>query len=200
VLLGLIARNQASWLALTGRPDELLIPFPDDLPEIPETGARTVGCWAVAPDPRLDAHLREHGFCRGWQPHWMSAPAELSAPDPSVTETLEVPEYDDHGQRLLGLARERPQTSFHFVAREDGALAGHVWLHVAAGVGGIYDMFVVESLRRRGIGSALARAASGKAAALGIETLILNAETEEFWRTLGYRSLGHGQTWWLHRR
>jgi GNAT superfamily N-acetyltransferase len=181
--------------------DELLILFPEALPgaEVLETGARTVGCWAASPDPRLDAHLRALGFEPGWQPHWMSAAAEPSAPDPRVSEPAEVPEYDEYGQRLLGLTRLRPQTSFLFVARlEDGRFAGHTWLHVAGGVGGIYDMFVVEDLRRRGIGSALARAASSKAFALGIETLTLNAEAEGFWRALGFRSLGRGQTWWAH--
>jgi GNAT superfamily N-acetyltransferase len=70
---------------------------------------------------------------------------------------------------------------------------------LAAGVGGIYDMFVVEASRRRGLGSALASAASAKAAALGIDTLTLNAEAEEFWQALGFTDAGRGQTWWLHR-
>jgi GNAT superfamily N-acetyltransferase len=200
VLLRLIAENQRSWLTATaGLRDELLILFPDDLPEIPETGARRVGCWALAPDPRLDEHLRARGFERGWRPHWMAAPAEPSTPDPRVSEPAEVPEYDDHGQSLLALTRQRPQTSFLFVAREDGRFLGHGWLHVAGGVGGLFDFFVVEDARRRGIGSALARAASSKAASLGVETLTLNAETEEFWLAAGFRSLGHGQTWWRHR-
>jgi GNAT superfamily N-acetyltransferase len=202
VLRGLIAENQRSWTGATGSSrDELLILFPKTLPgpEVLETDARTVGCWAASPDHRLDAHLRALGFEQGWRPHWMSAPTEPSAPDPRVSEPSDVPEYDDYGQSLLRLTQERPQTSFLFVAREDGAFAGHVWLHAAAGVGGLYDMFVVESLRRRGIGSALARAASAKAASLGIDTLTLNAEVDAFWESLGFRSLGYGQTWWLHR-
>ncbi|MEA2467281.1 MAG: hypothetical protein QOJ57_1407 [Thermoleophilaceae bacterium] len=202
MLRGLIAENQRSWTSAAGsRGDELLILFPNALPgpEVLKTDARTVGCWAASPDARLDAHLLALGFEPGWQPHWMCARAEPSPPDPRVSEPSEVPEYDDHGQSLLRLTQERPQTSFLFVAREDGAFGGHVWLHAAAGVGGLYDMFVVESLRRRGLGSALAAAASAKAAALGIETLTLNAEAEGFWRALGFRSLGHGQTWWLHR-
>ena len=142
--------------------------------------------------------MRGLGFCEGWEPHWMTAPARLSAPDPRISEPAEVPEYDEHGQSLLGLTRERPQTSFLFVAREEGRFAGHAWLHVAAGVGGVYDVFVTESARLRGLGRALAAAASSKAAALGIEALTLNAEAERFWLAVGFRSLGRGQTWWRH--
>lgn len=202
MLRGLIAANQRSWMSATGgRRDELLILFSETPPgpEVLEAEARTVGCWAVSPDPRLDAHLRALGFEPGWQPHWMTAPAEAGEVDPRVSEPAEVPEYDDYGQSLLALTRQRPQASFLLLAREDGAFAGHVWLHVAAGIGGLYDMFVAEALRRRGIGTALVRAASARAAGLGIETLTLNAEAEEFWQAVGFRSLGHGQTWWLHR-
>lgn len=199
MLLRLIAENQRSWLSATAAlRDELLILFPEELPgpELLQTEARTVGCWAAAPDARLDAHLRALGFEPGWRPHWMAAPAEAGAIDPRIDEPTEVPEWDAHGQRLLGLAGAGTHV---FVAREDGRLAGHAWLHLAGGVGGIYDMFVAPEARRRGIGSALARAASSKAASLGIETLTLNAEAEEFWRALGFHSLGHGRTWWLHR-
>ena len=129
----------------------------------------------------------------------MTAPAASSSPDPRIGEPDEVPEYDDHGQALLALTRRRPQTSFLFVAREEGRFAGHTWLHMAARIGGVYDSFVVEPLRRQGIGSALAAAASAKAAELGIETVTLNAEAEAFWESVGSRSRGHGQTWWLHR-
>ena len=207
------SRNQQSWLSATGRRtfeaggvtcvdrgDELLIPFPERLPseEVLELGFRRVGCWSAEPSEELDAHMRRLGFDPGWEPHWMTAPAGPSAPDPRVSEPTEVPEYDDHGRTLLALTRERPQTSFLFVAREDGRFAGHAWLHVAAGVGGIYDVFVAESARRRGLGRALAAAASARAAALGIDTLTLNAEAERFWEAVGFRSLGRGQTWWRH--
>jgi GNAT superfamily N-acetyltransferase len=192
---------EAGGVTCVRRGEEVLIPFPDALPgaEIRDLGAARVGCWAAEASPELDAHLRALGFEPGWQPHWMEAPAEASDPDPRVSEPSEVPEYDDHGQALLALTRQRPQKSYLFVAREDGRFAGHAWLHVAAGVGGLFDVFVVESLRRRGIGSALARAASSKATGLGLDSVTLNAENGPFWTAVGFRSLGFGQTWWLHR-
>lgn len=208
------SRNQQSWLSATGRRtfeaggvtcvdrrDELLIPFPERPPgeEVLELGYKRIGCWSAEPSPELDTHMRSLGFSEGWEPNWMTARARpRPAPDPRISEPTEVPEYDDYGRSLLALTRQRPQTSFLFVAREEGGFAAHAWLHLAAGVGGIYDVFVAESSRRRGLGRALAAAASAKAAALGIDTLTLNAEAESFWRALGFRSLGRGQTWWRH--
>jgi GNAT superfamily N-acetyltransferase len=195
------ATFEAGGVTCVRHGDEVVIPFPDALPSqhVLDLDAARIGCWSAEPSPDLDEHLRGLGFEPGWRPHWMTAAAAAAEPYPRVSEPSEVPEYDGHGQALLALTRERPQSSFLFLAREDGRFAGHVWLHVAAGVGGLYDAFVVEDLRRRGLGSALVGSASSKAAALGIQTLTLNAEAEEFWAAAGFRSLGHGQTWWHHR-
>jgi GNAT superfamily N-acetyltransferase len=181
-----------------------LVPFParppgeELLARARELGACRIGIWLAAPAPAVEQALPGLGFASGWQPRWMAGPATPAEADPRVAEADEVPEYDDHGQALLGLTRQRPQTSFLFVARVDGRFAGHAWLHVAAGIGGLFDAFVVEDLRRRGLGSALSRAASAKAAELGIETLAMNAEAPALYESLGFRSHGHGRTWWLH--
>jgi GNAT superfamily N-acetyltransferase len=174
---------------------EMLVPFPARPPSsgvldrAGGLGVRRISCWTA--EDSLDlSHL---GFTRGWRPHWMAAPTTPAPFDPRVSEATEVSEYDEYGQMLLALVGEG---SFLFVAREEGRFAGHAWLHVAAGVGGLFDVFVVEELRRRGLGAALSRAASAKAAALGIDTLTLNAEFEPLYESLGFRSLGHGQTWW----
>ncbi|HEY0631974.1 MAG TPA: GNAT family N-acetyltransferase [Thermoleophilaceae bacterium] len=176
---------------------ELLVPFPDRPPGPDvidrgrELGARRIGCWTATAS--LD--LSEQGFAPGWEPHWMAAPATSSPLDARVREAGEVPEYDDYGQKLLGLVGA---TSILFVAREHDRFAGHAWLHVAAGVGGLYDVFVPEDLRRRGLGSALTRAASSKAARLGLDAVTVNAEFEPLYDSLGFHSLGRGQTWWRH--
>jgi GNAT superfamily N-acetyltransferase len=188
---------------------ELLVPFPGGLPgpevvrRASELEATRIGCWAAAPAAswaELDARLRELGFAPGWQPHWMTARATpATAPDSRVTEPDEPPpEYDDYGRALFGLTRARPQRSCLFIAREQGRFAGHAWLHVAAGIGGLYDVFVVERYRRRGLGSALSTAASAKAAQLGIDAIALNAEFAPLYESLGYRFAGRGCTWWLH--
>src|SRR4051812_11494294 len=176
---------------------ELLVPFPERPPgagviaRARELGARRIGVWAA--DRALD--LSQLGFSAGWEPHWMVSPAMAAPPDARVDEATEVPEYDDYGQRLLALVG---RGSHLFVAREDGRFAGHAWLHCAAGVGGLFDVFVPEELRRRGLGAALSRAAIAKAAALGVDDVTLNAEFEPLYESLGFRSLGHGHTWWRH--
>jgi GNAT superfamily N-acetyltransferase len=180
---------------------ELLVPFPTEPPSAEvidrarELGVRRVGCWLAEALPGAEAAFQELGFSQGWSPRWMAAASATSGPDPRVGEAHEVPEYDDYGQKLLALTHSG---SHLFVAREDGDFAGQAWLHVGAGVGGLFDVFVVEGSRRRGLGSALSRAASAKAAALGIDTVTLNAEAPALYESLGFRSLGTGQTWWRH--
>jgi GNAT superfamily N-acetyltransferase len=225
VLRGLIPRNQRSWMeavaGVTGgsafevggvkcvwqpRPHaELLVPFPGVVPgpelveRAVELGASRIGCWAAAPAdawPELDARLRELGFTLGWQPHWMLGATHSVARDPRIEEPEDVPEYDDHGRGLLALTRR--DDTYLFVAREDGRFAGQAWLHVAAHIGGLFDLFVVEDARRRGLGAALSRAACAKAAELGVDTLALNAEFPPLYESLGFRSHGYGQTWWRH--
>jgi GNAT superfamily N-acetyltransferase len=175
---------------------ELLVPFPLRPPTAAvldrarEVGAGRVACWTAGHD--LD--LSELGFQPGWEPHWMAVVTRAEPLDQRVSEADDVPEYDDYGRRLLDLTR-RPE-SYLFVAREDGRFAGHGWLHVTGGVGGLYDVFVADAFRRRGLGAALSRAASAKAAELGLDTLTLNAEFEPLHIALGFRSLGRGQTWW----
>ena len=216
-MLERLIENQRSWMSAvasaTGGPTfeaggvtcvhqplphgEMLLPFPDRPPGAAvldyarDLGVRRIGCWTATRS--LD--LSDLGFGPGWQPHWMTAPAAPAPIDPRVREVTEVPEYDDYGQKLLALTREGSRL---FVAREGDRFAGHAWLHPAAGVGGLFDVFVPEDLRRRGLGSALSRAASAKAAELGLEAVTLNAEFEPLYESLGFRSLGHGQTWWRH--
>jgi GNAT superfamily N-acetyltransferase len=181
-VLGRLTANQTSWIeAVVARAREL--------------GVRRVGIWLAEASPAVEEALPGLGFGPGWQPRWMTAPATSTESDPRVGEAHDVPEYDDYGRALLSLIGP---TTFLFVAREEGRFAGHAWLHVAAGVGGLYDVFVAEDLRRRGLGSALSLAASAKAAELGVETITLNAESAPLYESLGYRSPGHGRTWWRH--
>jgi len=67
------------------------------------------------------------------------------------------------------------------------------------GAAGIYDMGVAEAERRRGIGRALTRAALELARAQGCAFATLNAthDGELLYGTVGFRSVGVAQTWWL---
>src|SRR5262249_5003668 len=124
--------------------------------------------------------------------------------DPRVALVHEVPEYDGFGQAVLQLTARRPRRFWHAVARIDGAYAGHASAHAIGGKlagAGIYDVEVPPRHRRRGLGRALTLAVCRAAAAAGARVVTLNAtgEGELLYRALGFRSLGWGQTWWIHR-
>jgi GNAT superfamily N-acetyltransferase len=173
-----------------------------------ERGARGIGCWVSGLEPydALGERLVARGFEWGWQPHWMAidlARLPVEEDDSRVSLVEEVPDYGGYGQALMALARARPRRFWHAVARVDGSFAGHAWAHVIGGrlgSAGIYDVDVLPEHRRRGLGRALTLAVCRAAAAAGAEMATLNAtgEGEMLYRALGFRSLGLGQTWWLH--
>jgi GNAT superfamily N-acetyltransferase len=128
----------------------------------------------------------------------------LDEDDPRVSLVEAVPEYDGYGQALTALTRVRPQRTWLAVARVDDAYAGRAWAHLVGGRlggAGVYDVDVLARYRRRGLGRALTLAVCRAAAAAGARVATLNAtgEGELLYRALGFRSLGLGQTWWLHR-
>ena len=212
-------RNHRSWLGrgrehveldgvtllLGATHATLAFPRPDaDL----ETAVRTavdhgvgeVGCWSLAPDERLGERLRRLGFQDGWQPRWMGT-------DPTRRPGLSA----EHAvERSAACSAALPyghdpvpdDMAQHFVARDGGALAGHVVLHLEGDTGGVYDMGVAPRLRRRGHGTALTLAALAAADELGCTSVTLNAtpEGEPLYRSVGFASLGHGMTWWLFPR
>jgi hypothetical protein len=207
---------------------EASVPFPREpsRPALDELLARCrehdvagIGCWATGLEPHteLAARLVARGFEWGWQPHWMAQeltalPLEdrltswpgTGAREVQVELVDEVPEYDGYGAALLALTRARPQRSWHAVARVDGKFAGHAWAHLTGGklgCAGVYDVDVVPWRRRRGIGRALTLAVCRAAAAAGARTATLNAtgDGELLYTAMGFRSLGKGQTWWIHR-
>jgi GNAT superfamily N-acetyltransferase len=173
-----------------------------------ERRARGIGCWASGLESidDLAERLMERDFEWGWQPHWMAidlARLPISDDDPRVSLVERVPEYGEYGAKLVTLARARPRRSWHAVARVDGDYAGHAWAHLIGGrlgSAGIYDVDVLPDHRRRGLGRALTLAVCRAAANAGARMATLNAtgEGELLYRALGFRSLGHGQTWWLH--
>jgi GNAT superfamily N-acetyltransferase len=87
------------------------------------------------------------------------------------------------------------------------ALKGKKWvggclLNVTTGehgVGGLFDMYVLEEERKQGIGTALAQATCELAGRLGCHHVVLNAteEGEPVYRRSGFRSMGKGYTWFL---
>jgi ribosomal protein S18 acetylase RimI-like enzyme len=206
-----------TWIAPP--PDgEAALPFPSTpsrpaldrmLERCRARGARGVGCWASGLEAvdELAARLVARGFEWGWQPHWMAGDLQslaLHEQDPRIALVQAVPEYDGYGRALTTLTHTRPQRSWLAVARVEGAYAGRAWAHIVGGRmggAGIYDVEVLRAYRRRGLGRSLTLAVCRAAAQDGARVATLNAtgEGELLYRALGFRSLGLGQTWWLHR-
>jgi GNAT superfamily N-acetyltransferase len=157
-------------------------------------GVREIGCWALRPDAALGARLTELGFQDGWQPHWMGlepAAAGASAPPHQVEATAAcAPD--------LPYRHERPPGGRHFVVRGEGRIVGHAIVALADGTAGLYDMGVLPTWRRRGVGRSLALACIDHARGAACRSLTLNAtgEGEPLYRSVGFRSLGLGMTWW----
>jgi len=214
-----VERNHRSWLARGREQVEVdgatlllgathaTLAFPHSDADL-ETAVRTavdhgvgeVGCWSLAQDERLGRRLLGLGFQDGWQPHWMGVDATRRRG--LLVEHAVQPSGECSAALPYGHDPVPDDVARHFVARDDGALAGHVVLHVEGDTGGVYDMGVAPALRRRGHGTALTLAALAAADELGCATVTLNAtaEGEPLYRSVGFASLGHGMTWWLFPR
>jgi ribosomal protein S18 acetylase RimI-like enzyme len=95
----------------------------------------------------------------------------------------------------LGLSRlPRGDGSFYLVAWEDGEPVGHAHLALTDPPE-LQDVSVLETARRRGVASALTRAAEREAAERGHAQLTLtvgidNQAAQALYRKLGYRDTG----------
>jgi GNAT superfamily N-acetyltransferase len=179
-------------------------------------GVRTIGAWWAPSDlpAGWDAALRERGFERGWQPHWMGAALGRLGEPGSVPGVRIEPIGDAAGWPVRAIPysetapavarmvhpRGRP-FALQLGASRDGAPVGRGVVHLAAGVAVLYDLGVAESEIRQGIGTALTLQACGWARSRGARHVALNATAagEYLYRTLGFDSLWRGHTWWLHR-
>ncbi|GAB3540388.1 hypothetical protein GCM10027403_30110 [Arthrobacter tecti] len=206
--------HECDWIWLPAR-SELMLMFParistaglgPGLAEGVRLGVQTVGVWLNAAVRATG--LAEFGFTPGWQPWWMSAPADALSTfrTDGVELTSAVPEYSGVLAAELAVVSAAPARAWHALARVDGAAAGaaYSFFDRSAGgsstLGGIFNMEVLPQHRRRGLGTALLAAAGGQAAAAGAKELALNATPAgyELYSRRGFDLIGRGQTWWLH--
>lgn len=149
-----------------------------------ELSLRTVSCWSLSEDKVLGTFLIARGFEWGWQPWWMA---------------LELGQLPDEEPRHRVLHRRRGNV--HVLAvRDERRNIGGVIVNPWRAIAGIYDMGVRPEHRRRGVGTALTLAACRIARDAGCTHAVLNAtpEGELLYRTVGFRRLGEGRTWWRH--
>ncbi len=144
----------------------------------------TVSCWSLDEDKALGTLLIARGFEWGWQPWWMALDLD------------ELPDEDPQHRVQSG----RRGATHVLAVRESGKNLGGAIVNPWRRIAGIYDMGVRPDHRRRGIGRSLTLAAGRLARKLGCTHAVLNAtpEGELLYRTVGFRRLGEGRTWWRH--
>lgn len=174
------------------------------LAEAVRLGAKTVGLWMNAAVRAPQA--LEIGFDIGWQPWWMAA-AVLDVPmhhEPVPTHRgLDVPE--GAWQAELSLDGDWAASGSLFVpgpenGPEDPAKDRPVSPdRIRPGLAGVFDMEVLESRQRQGLGTRILRALNARAQAEGAEILVLNSTPagERLYRKHGFELIGRGQTYWL---
>ena len=183
-------------------------------------GAERVSCgWMDRPVPRsLPATLESEGFRRSheYAVMWLdladlaqraSGPRNLSigceTEEVSWDLEEELPYYvpsESRGRHPL--TRLRPRRAWHISARQEGCVVGHITLFITrgkTGMAGIYDLGVVPSARRQGIGSALTVAACRKAESVGLRSATLSPSPEAYsmYERVGFREVARGETWRL---
>jgi ribosomal protein S18 acetylase RimI-like enzyme len=154
-------------------------------------------CWSLGPDPKVGTRLVARGFGWGWKPHWMALDLARLPDDPGQHEVV-VRHGQIPGEVPYAFGEIDPPATVHLAVRVDGAIVGHAAVNPWRGVAGIYSMGVSPAHRRRGVGRALTIAAARMAAERGCSHAVLNAtdEGELLYRSVGFTSLGWGQTWW----
>jgi ribosomal protein S18 acetylase RimI-like enzyme len=202
------ARNHTSWMTVRGagvrthgslrwilgpKGEGASLPFPEAvagedadamLADCREHDQCGIGCWTTGLDPigEVAAVLVARGFEWGWSAHWMAF--DLDA----------LPDVSD--DRIAVGPAPWPGTW-----RAVAPGAGQATVHVTDGEAGLYDVGVEPGNRRSGLGKALTVAALAAARRHGARMATVNAteEGERLYRSVGARSLGFGQTFWIHR-
>jgi ribosomal protein S18 acetylase RimI-like enzyme len=162
-------------------------------------GLDRMSCWSLDADRVLGALLIARGFEWGWEPHWMALDLDRIPGDDAGHDVVPFKRAPDD-RELPYRTLTDPAHARHLSVRVGGETVGHVIVNPWRGFAGIYNMGVVPSHRRRGVGRALTLAACRLGRELGCSYAVLNAtpEGELLYRTVGFESIGMGQTWWLH--
>jgi len=180
--------------------------------------ADNVGYWSLDPPSpaNIGAYLLARGFQPGWQPCWMSL--DLNTLDSSYTrpDFLEIradnripvkgvkdlPYGGNGGALSEALFRAYPERVQRFVAFREGNIVGQCCLFFSTGpngIAGMYNVGVIPSAQRQGIGRAIVIAACCFAAERGYQYVMLNANHmgRPVYEQVGFHFIGYGCTWWL---
>jgi GNAT superfamily N-acetyltransferase len=174
-----------------------------------------VACnWVIGPATEpldLGQILRAQGFncmihCAGMACDLARLPAEPALPMDIVVRLVDEPPSlkpattQRRRNRLVGRqlwARLRPRQVWNFCAFHEARPVGETMLLVSDDIAGIYGVEVLESLRGRGIGTALVWAALHEAARQGRAFAVLSATGMGvgIYQRLGFREVGKLSFW-----
>lgn len=207
------AVEDVGGIALVAEPPWGTLPFPGARARSParldaimarvrELELTRVSCWSLGEDRVLGTLLIARGFEWGWEPHWMALDLERIPDEEDARHEVVIVGRNGVGPRELPYwtPRADPARVTHLAVRDHTEIVGHVVVNPWRGFAGIYNMGVADARRRQGIGRALTIAACRAGREAGCTHAVLNAtpEGELLYRTVGFESLGMGQTWWRH--
>lgn len=174
-------------------------------------------CWALTPTQPADlgARIAARGFEWGWRPHWMALNLDarmvdcalpdglqIAVDDIADWETEDLPYYNRGcAPQVRAALCEAPRRAWHFGAWREGKIVGHSILRLTTGdlgVGGLYSVGVAPAARGLGVGKAISLAACQYAKALGAHYVLVNSAADKLYESIGFESLGWGQSWWIH--
>lgn len=179
--------------------------------------AAHIGYWSLDPaEPAdMDARLLARGFQPGWKPRWMALDVTTTQTDYAASPALEIRSsneidiheveglpYGNGGAFSGALFRTYPEKVQRFIAFANGAVVGQTCLFFTSGpmgIAGMYNVGVIPSMQRKGIGKALVITACRYAQERGYQYVMLNANDvgRRTYEQVGFRIIGYGLTWWI---
>jgi ribosomal protein S18 acetylase RimI-like enzyme/ankyrin repeat protein len=183
--------------------------------------------WSARPNHAADLLFHARGCQESFRPHWMRLSLEHPLPRPKPISGIHIIEATPGDLDALLTAREVPYLTTPWLARllslaTQAETPRSVWMTLAwgtkqrratiAGAGflhlhddgdelnaALFNLGVGPAWRNRGIGSALTLSLARIAQRHGASGLLLNAtgEGERVYRSLGFTTTGHGQTWFM---
>ncbi|HYI25565.1 MAG TPA: GNAT family N-acetyltransferase [Thermomicrobiales bacterium] len=181
----------------------------------------SVLAWSAYQDKPTDLNMHAHGFRESFAPSWMwhdltfrphaatmpvgvSVDAATPNDRDAYATTRDIPYIDP---RISGVLFDRillaPERTTMMLARSAGAIIGTGALHISHWqgnqIGGIYNVAVASSWRRRGIGTRITTDLLRLAREHNLSGVGLNAtgEGHPIYRRAGFVDVGSGQTWSL---
>lgn len=181
------------------------------------SGVERVGCWLprAGDQARVGGWVGARGFRPGGRPHWMALDLrDVPGGGESPGEVSPVGRLRDwsvpgltafDGQTAVirdAMGDTLPRRVWHLALWRDREPVGQIAVTATTGpwgVCGLHDLIILPDSRSSGLGTGRFRALCRFVSDLGARYAVLNAEGNPpaLYRMLGFRSLGHGKTWWL---